>query len=219
MLSRDEARAFYDRVGARQDRQGWYEDAALDALVRELGLGGAARVFELGCGTGRLAERLLSRELPSAAEYVAVDLSATMRALAGERLRPFGGRTVVFDPGALPPEVLTPGRFDRYISAYVYDLLPVEEIRVQLELAHRLLAPCGLLGIAGLTFGETAASRAVMGLWRAVHALRPRAVGGCRPLRIAQHLHAAQWRVAHRSVHVARGICSEVVVACAIQQA
>ena len=33
MLSRDEAKAFYDRFGAKQDSQGFYEDRALEDLV------------------------------------------------------------------------------------------------------------------------------------------------------------------------------------------
>ena len=219
MLTREEARAFYDRFGARQDRQGWYEDAALEALARELRLGEARRVYELGCGTGRLAQRLLSGALPPDAEYVAVDLSATMRALAAERLRPFAPRAAVYDPEALPRELLAPGRYDRYLSAYVFDLLSETETGARLEEAHRLLAPGGVLGIAGLTPGETAWGRAVMGLWRAVHARHPRAVGGCRPLRVAALLRGDRWRVLHRGVHSAYGICSEVVVAARVNEA
>ena len=38
--------------------------------------------MEFGCGTGRLAERLLRDHLPDAATYVAVDSSSTMVSLA-----------------------------------------------------------------------------------------------------------------------------------------
>ena len=59
-ITRNEASRFYDKFGAKQDRQGFYEDAALDLMI-ELGkFPDAENVFELGCGTGRLAEQLLS---------------------------------------------------------------------------------------------------------------------------------------------------------------
>ena len=136
-LTPEEARAFYDRFGARQDKQGWYEDAALDALVGALRLGEAQRVYELGCGTGRLAARLLARELPPDAVFVAVDPSATMRALAAERLAPFAPRARVFAPGALPPDLNAVGRYDRVLSTYVLDLLAPEAIRAaQIGRAH-----------------------------------------------------------------------------------
>ena len=54
-LSIPEARRFYDRFGAKQDKQVWYEAAALDDLVLHSDLANARSIFELGCGTGRLA--------------------------------------------------------------------------------------------------------------------------------------------------------------------
>lgn len=38
----------------------------------------ATHVFELGCGTGRFAERLLERHLPATARYKGIDLGPTM---------------------------------------------------------------------------------------------------------------------------------------------
>ena len=69
-LSPTEAKEFYDRFGSRQDRQGFYEDAALDRLIRYGDFASSRRVFELGCGTGRLAHRLLTHELPEESFYV-----------------------------------------------------------------------------------------------------------------------------------------------------
>ncbi len=88
-------RRFYDRFGSKQDKQAFYEDPGLDALVREGAFSQARHVFELGCGTGRFAERLLSRELPPDARYEGVDLSSTMIDLATRRLQGFAGRARV----------------------------------------------------------------------------------------------------------------------------
>ena len=94
MLSRREIMAFYDGFDAKQDRQ-FYENAAIDALVRHGGFAEARSVYELGCGTGRLAARLLAGELPPEAEYFGIDISETMAGLASERLAPFGERARV----------------------------------------------------------------------------------------------------------------------------
>ena len=52
-LSPAQARAVYDRVGASQDRQGWYEKAAVDEAVAHGAFETARSVVEVGCGTGR----------------------------------------------------------------------------------------------------------------------------------------------------------------------
>lgn len=217
LLTREEARAFYDRFGARQDRQGWYENRALERLILHARLAEARRVFELGCGTGRFAARLLEQVLPRDAQYVGVDLSATMRALAADRLASHGDRACVFDPLALPGPLAGPDRYDRYLCTYLLDLLSAEEIRASIAQAHRMLDGQGLLGLVSLTCGEGPWGRLVTGIWRAVHARRPDWVGGCRPIRLLEHLPPILWRIEQREVLSAFGIHSEVVVAAPLQ--
>lgn len=95
VLSHEEAKAFYDWFGIRQDSQRIYEDAALDDLVAHAGFSEAHSVFEFGCGTGRFAERLLSDLLPSECRYQAADASAAMVRLAQARLAPWKDRAQV----------------------------------------------------------------------------------------------------------------------------
>src|SRR5262245_2988807 len=89
-----DAERFYDRFGANQDLQ-FYENGALARIVASADFDHASAVFELGCGTGRLAERLLRERLPKEAHYVGVDISTTMVGLARERLSPWRGRVDV----------------------------------------------------------------------------------------------------------------------------
>jgi ubiquinone/menaquinone biosynthesis C-methylase UbiE len=212
-LTPAEAKAFYDRFGSRQDRQGFYEDAALERLIRLGEFASAHRVFELGCGTGKLANRLLSRELTDKASYVGVDVSSTMVALARSRLAPFAARVeLVQNEGAMSfdfPE----SSFDRFLSTYVMDLLPAAQITTAINEARRLLGPDGRLCVAGLTVGERFPSSVVSRLWAQVHALRPLWVGGCRPIAVVDRLPADAWRVLHREVVTSWAIASEVLVA------
>ncbi|MFV2091286.1 MAG: methyltransferase, partial [Pseudomonadales bacterium] len=94
-LTRGQARRFYDRLGAFQDRQAFYEDKALDVLVEHGRFSEANRVLEIGCGTGRLAARLLSDHLPSSAQYLALDQSPTMVSLAQQGLEQYRERGAV----------------------------------------------------------------------------------------------------------------------------
>jgi hypothetical protein len=65
----DQARAFYDRFGRKQDWQSFYEDAATKRLIAHAEFGQAHRVFEFGCGTGRFAQHLLSEVIPAQCSY------------------------------------------------------------------------------------------------------------------------------------------------------
>lgn len=211
-LTRTEASRFYDKFGARQDRQGFYEDAAL-ALMIELGkFADAENVFELGCGTGRLAEQLLTSHLPSSAHYVGVDISSTMVRLAKARLAGFEGRVGIhlsageFDFSRLG------GPFDRIVSTYVFDLLSLADIKKCFAGAHAAMSRGGLLCHAGLTNGTGPISKTTSTIWTMLHRIRPILVGGCRPLTLADHISDSQWELIHREVVVSAGIPSEVVI-------
>ena len=64
------SRRFYDRFGRFQDTQRFYEDPAVHRLVELADFERSECVFELGCGTGRLAANLLSSTLPRSVEIL-----------------------------------------------------------------------------------------------------------------------------------------------------
>lgn len=212
-LTSSEARAFYDRFGARQDRQAFYEDAAFERLIRWGDFGFARRVFELGCGTGRLASRLLSEELPPDARYVGVDLSSTMVSLARQRLAPFGERVRILETDGSLRFGFAGGSFDRFVATYVLDLLPERAIAAAVREARRLLSSGGRLCLAGLTRGQGPVSLLVSSLWTIAYRLRPRWVGGCRPVEVIAFLPVDDLAVLHREVVSSWGVPSEVLVA------
>jgi ubiquinone/menaquinone biosynthesis C-methylase UbiE len=141
MLTHAEARAFYDRFGRRQDDQAFYEDPALEELVRQGEFETAEFVYELGCGTGRLAARILAEKLTETAHYLGRDLSPTMVGLARQRLARFGERARVELTDGTPILPLSGGSVDRFLSCYVLDLLPSGEIAAYLSEAARVLRP------------------------------------------------------------------------------
>src|SRR5919109_4073667 len=212
-LSRAEARKVYDRLGARQDTQAFYEDPATEFLISHGDVGRANRVFEFGCGTGRFALRLLAEHLPETACYLGVDLSPKMVELARQRLAPYSSRAEVLLTDGSPPAVEVMGIFDRFVSNYVLDLLSEDDIAVVIREAHRMLEPRGVLCLSGLSMGSGPLSHLVARAWTCVHAVRPAVLGGCRPLDLLSWLPPESWQVRHHTRVAPFGVPSEVVIA------
>ncbi|GAC1357788.1 MAG: class I SAM-dependent methyltransferase [Herpetosiphon sp.] len=212
MLSSDEIKQMYDRLGAGQDHGAAYEDIAINDVCAHAGLSQTCHVFEFGCGTGRVAADLLSKYLPPQATYLGVDLSTTMVQLTQARIAPWLQRAVIVRASGRPHLPLRDGSVDHVFSLYVLDILSPQEIHSILCEAHRVLEPGGRLCITSLTHGKTLYGRFRSWLWSAVYRLRPRLVGGCRPLRLQAFLER-DWLVEHRAVVMKRGITSEVIVA------
>ncbi len=208
-----QAKAFYDRFGAKQDTHSFYEDCALETLMGHATFHTASSVFEFGCGTGRFAERLLAEVLPPDARYVGVDISSTMVRLARERLRRWSDRVEVRLSDGSTKLSAPDGSFDRFVSSYVLDLLSEDDISAVLAEAARILSEDGRLCIVSLTYGQEPFPRLVSSAWKQLRAVRPQLVGGCRPIQILSFLPTNRWHVVYREVVSAFGISSEVVVA------
>ncbi len=213
VLTHQQAQAFYNRMGAKQDWQAFYEAKATHDLITHASFETAQAVFEFGCGTGAFAERLLAEHLSPQARYVAVDSSPTMIRLAQTRLARFGSRVMVEQTEGSPRFDALSGSYDRFVSTYVVDLLSATDIAEVLSEAHRLLRPEGLLCLVSLTPGPTGLSRLVTGLWTGIHRLSPSLVGGCRPLELHVLLQAHPFHLEYAHVVTAFGIPSEIIVA------
>jgi len=213
VLSVDQARAFYDRLGAWQDWQGFYEDPPLRRLVEAADFRAAHAILEFGCGTGRFALEILSGIAPKDCHYLGIDVSPTMVALARARLRSYSDRAEArLSDGAITigePD----GSFDRYVSNYVLDLLSRDCTGQLLSEAHRVLEPGGLLCLVSLTHGSSPFQKLVSSVWSRIQAARPALVGGCRPIELLDVVSLPDWRVEFREVVSRFGLSSEVVVA------
>jgi len=213
VLTHEQAQAFYNWMGKKQDWQAFYEVKATHDLIAHASFETAQTVFEFGCGTGAFAERLLSSSLSSEARYVAVDSSPTMIRLAQARLARFGSRAQVWQTDGSLPYATASGSCDRFVSTYVADLLSTSDIAALFDEAHRLLVPGGRLCLVSLTSGPTWFSRRVTTLWTGIHRLMPSLVGGCRPLELRAWLPGTKWHVDYHHVVTAFGIPSEILIA------
>jgi ubiquinone/menaquinone biosynthesis C-methylase UbiE len=212
VLSQSAAQAYYDRFGEKQDSQGFYENPALDDLITHADFQDIHSVFEFGCGTGKLASRLLENHLSSSAIYFGCDISPVMVDLAKRRLAAFGERArVALSDGAVRFSCPN-SSVDRVVSTYVLDLLSESDMRRCFSEARRVLLPGGELCIASLTSGVNLLSRTLSSLWMSVFRLKPSLVGGCRPIGLDSFVDRQEWRVVHKKVVTPYGVPSEVLI-------
>lgn len=212
--TRQQLRRHYERHVARQDRQGWYEDAALERLMNAGRFGAANVIVEAGCGTGRFAEWLFAGPLNSDTSYCGVDISAGMLRRAGERLGNYGPLLSLIQGDATNGLPFRECCCDRVVAAYLIDLLDDDEARTLIADAHRILKPDGLICLASLTRNAPGALAGMIAKsWSAVQMLAPLRVGGCRPVCLEPLLTPNQWTIEYRQTVAPRGVASEIVVA------
>jgi 2-polyprenyl-3-methyl-5-hydroxy-6-metoxy-1,4-benzoquinol methylase len=82
------------------------------------------RVLDVGCGSGRIGEDVL--DYGGAAEYVGIDFSEPMLALATERLARFGPRATLLHGDFR--ETALDGPYDVILALGLFDYLPEPEV-------------------------------------------------------------------------------------------
>lgn len=211
-LSIKEAADYYDSFGSKQDSQEFYEGPPLEDLLAHLDLARISSIFEFGCGTGKFAEKMLRSGTPPDCIYTGMDVSQKMVDLATHRLSTFGQRaTVTRSEGSCRLD-LRAQSYDLIVANYVLDLLSFDNIEVLLRSFFDALKPEGRLGLVSLTHGNGGFSNLAASLWKGVHKLSPKLVGGCRPVELIDFLPKDQWTVTYRQVLTPFSIPSEIVI-------
>lgn len=208
----EDAKRFYDRFGAMQDKQ-FYERAPLNGLLSHADFEHASSIFELGCGTGQVAARLFEERLNPQASYVGIDISTTMVEIAARRLVRWNDRATVKQADGTMRLPYPDRQFDRFVATYVFDLLPLSSIDFVLNEVNRLLRRDGKLCVVTSTEGIGPVSRMISRFWRAIYERRPELVGGCRPLQLSKMLDTTEWQMEYIKNLSSWGITSEIVVA------
>lgn len=212
-LSPEQAKRFYDRLGSRQDWQGFFENPAFNEVIAHAAFESAHSVFEFGCGTGKLAARLFKHHLPADARYVGLDIRSTMVLLSQARLRPWLDRARVHQSDGSQHIAEADRSFDRFVSTYVFDLLAPDFIDQLLSEAYRVLTPEGKLCLVSLTLGGSGMADVVSRLWERLWRFSPGLVGGCHPIELSEYLRAEFWTVDYRRVVTTWELSSDVIVA------
>jgi len=229
--ARNAVKSYYDTLGWGLELIRLFEDPVTDVMVDLCDIQPDHRVFELGHGTGFLAERLLRNKQiagKSGGGYNGVDISPTMHDIVTKRLADYirnGTARLSLLPGdsqSFKKEILGivgGSTVDRFISSYVIDLLSDEDIQEYIDGAVALLKPGGKCCLTSITHprgeGASVAQRLFMGMWELVYKYTPFA-GGCRPVDLHEILsadrHNEVFKVEHHHIVTVYGLVSEVIV-------
>jgi SAM-dependent methyltransferase len=160
---------FYSRFASEFSETRSSAQARLNRIIRYVPDG--ASVLEIGCGNGRLAERL-ARDLRPLS-YVGVDLSKEMIEIAAARsanLHSIAAEFRVADVTAPGWNVALPGApFDVAIALAVLHHIPSFELRRQvLRDVHAVLKPGGLFVMANWQFLKNDRMRKRIEVWETV---------------------------------------------------
>ncbi|WP_083250848.1 class I SAM-dependent methyltransferase [Acidihalobacter aeolianus] len=195
-----EVRSYYDHMGRKLDILSFYGLPAVDDLMTNADFDLAQNIFELGCGTGRFAERLFEKYLPPEARYLGCDASEVMVGLAQSRLAAHAKRAQIVPADDTMRLPLLDKEADRIVSIFVLDLLGEEQVAQFFNEAYRSLSDDGKLCFLSLHRGANIPSRIVSALWSALFAKRPMLLGGCRPIDLDPFVDRHRWQVMHRRV-------------------
>lgn len=202
--------ATWDRLAPRYGRQERFELHAIDTLLRLAAPGPDERLLDIATGTGLVLRRLAARRAQPR-EAVGVDRSPGMLARAGEL--PPGCSTLLADARRIP---LPDGWADVVTCAYALHLLDRPQRAALLAEARRLLRgdAAGRLVVATVWVDErrTGGHVAATAL-RLAGRIRPRALGGLRPLDPSADLRAAGFAIDRRVVLPRGGYPSLVLLA------
>ncbi|MFL7890917.1 MAG: class I SAM-dependent methyltransferase [Anaerolineales bacterium] len=206
ILTTSAAQKFYDRIGSRYDWFEFYEGQAKEQAFNTLQLVPGLNVLSVGAGTGKELARIQSTIRPGGIAF-GLDLSPVMAKLARERT---GASICQADARCLPYRGQA---FDRLYASYILDLLPLADIGRLLHDFHRVLRSGGKLVILALTEGVDLPSRTLVSLWKGLFSISPAACGGCRPLKLQNHVQETGFSMVKRQVIVQAGVPSELISA------
>lgn len=133
--------------------------------------------------------------------------------LAGRRVGPWADRARILHTDGSLPLPLPDGSAERFVAAYVLDLLEPDYARRVIEYAHRVPIPGGRLCLASLTWGRSRSGAIVTAAWHGVWRRAPRLVGGYRPIWLLPLIPERSWAVQDDTMVQSWGVSSEVVIA------
>lgn len=207
-LSREEVRQTYDRIAWIYDAWAWLTESKAQKRVLEFAeVCDGSSILEVAVGTGRIFAVLVTQN-PSG-KNMGIDLTDAMLVRARRRLKSLDQASYWLTQGdafALP---FDEGSFDLLVNQYLFDLVPYEEMDDLIIEFKRVLKGGGKLIMTNMTEPQTIGGR----LYPLIYRFSPRAMGGCRPVQLSQHLRRHGFEVARREYLQQTLFPSEVIVA------
>lgn len=207
-LSQPEVQQTYNRLAGIYDLWSYLTESRARKRAFELAdLRDGSAVIEVAVGTGVNFEHVVARN-PNG-ENIGIDLTEGMLDKAGQRLMAAGYTNYRLAQGNALEIAYPDGHFDLLFNQYMFDLIPWSQMDALLAEFRRVLKPGGRSVLVNMTEPETVFG----GIYKLIYRISPRAMGGCRPVQLAQRLSANGFEVQRREYHQQSLFPSEVVLA------
>lgn len=183
---RRQARESYNLLSRWYDRIASSEKPCLDMGIQLLDVQSGESVLEIGCGTGRILDRLL--ENTENGRLIALDLAEKMLQVAKKRMEGSIHLSFCQADGLLLP--FPEGFFDAIFMGFTLELFDTTDIPEVLGECHRVLKAKGRIGIVALEKRDLVSVR----IYEWFHRRLPEFID-CRPIHLRSLLEAARFKV------------------------
>lgn len=198
----------YDRLSAIYDLWGTLtESKARQKALKLANVQNGQTVLEVAVGTG-LAFREIVKANPGGVNS-GIDLSAGMLKRAEFRLKKSGLTNYTLNIGSAFDLKQADGTVDVLLNSYMFDLIPFADMGKVLAEFGRVLKKDGKLVLVNMTQGERPGSR----IYDRIYGLLPRAMGGCRGIKLSQLLLEHGFQIQNREYVQQLLFPSEIILA------
>jgi len=207
-VSQKDIGAVYDKLSKVYDLWSTLTESRARRRAIELAdIRNGQAILEVAVGTGHAFLEIVKRN-PQGSNK-GIDLSDGMLAKAKKRLAGLQGATYRLSKGTaldLPAET---DSVDLLMNSYMFDLLAQEDMDRVLTEFRRVLKPGGKLVMVNMTEGESIWTK----VYDLIYRLYPKAIGGCRGVKLAEKMKKHGFKVMTREYHQQLLFPSEVIIA------
>ena len=190
-MSKQEARANYDRLSRWYDLFARFERKYREAGLRKLNARAGEMILEIGFGTGHCI-KALAQAVGDGGGVYGIDISEGMCSVAQARVNKTGlsQRASLYcgDASRLPFEASI---FDAIFMSFALELFDAPEILTVLGECHRVLKDDGRICVVAMSRGSKHTT--MLGLYEFFHRRFPRYID-CRPIIASKMLEQAGFR-------------------------
>ena len=207
-VSQSDIGIVYDKIAPLYDVWGKLtESRARNRAIELAEIKDGQNILEVAVGTGLAFYEIVKRN-PKGIN-TGIDLSQGMLEKAKSRLSKISGINYSLNLGTAFNLDVENESIDTLVNNYMFDLIPFEDMDKILIEFRRVLKKCGKLILVNMTEGERFGSK----LYDFIYNISPKAMGGCRGVKLTERLQKQEFKVEVREYFQQMLFPSEVILA------
>ncbi len=207
-VSQKDIGAVYDKLSRVYDIWSLLTESRARARAIELAeIRDGQAILEVAAGTGMAFSEIVKRN--PRGKNIGIDLSNGMLEKAKKRLAKLSGAQYSLSRGTAFDLPAASGSMDLLMNSYMFDLIAYEDMDKVISEFKRVLRKGGKLVLVNMTEGESIWTK----VYQLIYRLYPKAVGGCRGVKLSEKLKQHGFEVVVREYHQQMLFPSEVIVA------